>query len=1414
MRRGTKLFLFLTIAIIISLSLVLAVDLYVDNVYYDNDSFYVSYCNLENDSASNLSLILENVNLSSTVSGLSVNGAVCLNSTAINKSDINFSEGDILDTEIDSDDVVNETDEDNNDLTVLCTGGSCMTYVAPSCVESDGGMDYNVNGSVNYTDSFGTVTSDDFCFDSEVLTEYFCNGTSVESVNYSCPWGCSNAACEPREQVVDFGASKGFAMDYETSLFWQRDSAAGQTWNNARNYCEAANFGGFIDWRLPTIEELEEFYPASVGSTVTNFVGSLSWRGSTSKIEEAAYSGNAPITAVGMRAKPGDVDRLRVEARELQGCTLGETAYKHSGSGLEKWIEVPDGYVVTAVGAGCVDGCNVKNLGIRTRQLLAPCNLGSQVETINAGSKSPERFYRAPSGYIITGITARASPGNIKGLKIGYRQIGLLPEEKFMDIEVGDNYWTSNTSGGNALVLNWNSGGVSSNSSVSTSGSSSVICVRDGRITTDERVGVGSCQLCMKHESQGTTAATFFGRLFGFEQPYESNWECGGFNDEEILNEFDCPSEGVFRDAACAIDTDDTLKLKVGCGDTSLEDTCQLCRRHAANNDRNGTVWTCSGFNGLSLDTDFVDDVDSNYDFDLMADCTDTNISDNCQLCRRHASRANEWECVDFGNELLTDFSSSVTDGYAFDLKIRCDIEEVPSCIDDDDGASIYEKASCTNSEGDVNWDYCNGTTLTEFTCDAGFNCTSTEVGCPYGCLDGACIQREEKNDAYFVLNEKGDFTKTLKEIVGENQELSDVDFRNTRFRLTLDVRRLSAISSSTGYPSGDVSSQYEVDDYAQLNSITRHNLESFSDPDRVPETVFEANKYDIDTLENLSILDLRSETDNEIYLFVDESLDQYGSPGVIHSSRSEAEGVVTTGPTKADFVDDGIANTYGNAFSAYVDFFGNLTFKYETQNQNSRLVAVVGVLACECSPGEERCDGSDYLSCNDGCGWINNGEVVGECGVRLSCSGDYDEFSEGTTNGYENGTVVNRTDVCINSTYLEEYSCLANDDVTSVLVECDLGCSNGACVDCIDSDGEDYSILGDAQGRDLSGTLFANESDRCIGDTLVERICTNGFLDSTFFDCPNGCENGACKSVDCSVDTGNATFICGTMTYNGTGSFCGTYDVSINNVSECDLGCVAGVCDVSTCDDNDLGTYENVTKSSANDSLGNVVTDVCANDEFLDEAVCVDGVATTDQRLCSDGCSNGKCIGASNCTDSDGGLDYYEEGVVVSCVGIDCVTGENESCVSGLIWESYCGKNDEIVWQQVECPEGCNLSTNRTCLIPEDEPNATCAPVSIGGPEISPGTRLSINGTLSYCDPFTLTYLTVKTANQSCINDYECDSNVCVEGECYSIRTELEEQRDILEQQATWIQEIRCFLRDLFDIQDELECLNESIGG
>jgi len=57
---------------------------------------------------------------------------------------------------------------------------------APVCSEFDGGKNYYFKGS----------TDSDYCRDSKVLVEYYCEKNLRKSLEYSCPQGCTNGICQ------------------------------------------------------------------------------------------------------------------------------------------------------------------------------------------------------------------------------------------------------------------------------------------------------------------------------------------------------------------------------------------------------------------------------------------------------------------------------------------------------------------------------------------------------------------------------------------------------------------------------------------------------------------------------------------------------------------------------------------------------------------------------------------------------------------------------------------------------------------------------------------------------------------------------------------------------------------------------------------------------------------------------------------------------------------------------------------------------------------------------------------------------------------------------------------------------------------------------------------------------------------
>ena len=57
----------------------------------------------------------------------------------------------------------------------------------------------------------------------------------------------------------------GTVLDTKTNLMWAaKDNGSEITWSDARDYCEKYSAGGYSDWRMPKVEELESLYDASI----------------------------------------------------------------------------------------------------------------------------------------------------------------------------------------------------------------------------------------------------------------------------------------------------------------------------------------------------------------------------------------------------------------------------------------------------------------------------------------------------------------------------------------------------------------------------------------------------------------------------------------------------------------------------------------------------------------------------------------------------------------------------------------------------------------------------------------------------------------------------------------------------------------------------------------------------------------------------------------------------------------------------------------------------------------------------------------------------------------------------------------------------------------------------------------------
>lgn len=83
------------------------------------------------------------------------------------------------------------------------TGATATPTITPipsitlTCTETDGGINYNQQGSMYYCNSVGSCqTTNDICISSTTLNENFCDAAKNGVLQqYTCPNGCANGAC-------------------------------------------------------------------------------------------------------------------------------------------------------------------------------------------------------------------------------------------------------------------------------------------------------------------------------------------------------------------------------------------------------------------------------------------------------------------------------------------------------------------------------------------------------------------------------------------------------------------------------------------------------------------------------------------------------------------------------------------------------------------------------------------------------------------------------------------------------------------------------------------------------------------------------------------------------------------------------------------------------------------------------------------------------------------------------------------------------------------------------------------------------------------------------------------------------------------------------------------------------------------
>jgi Protein of unknown function (DUF1566) len=74
----------------------------------------------------------------------------------------------------------------------------------------------------------------------------------------------SSTAGEKAKDGRFIAYDNGTVLDTKTKLMWAaKDNGSDINWQDAKFYCENYHGGGYTDWRMPTLDELDGLYDAS-----------------------------------------------------------------------------------------------------------------------------------------------------------------------------------------------------------------------------------------------------------------------------------------------------------------------------------------------------------------------------------------------------------------------------------------------------------------------------------------------------------------------------------------------------------------------------------------------------------------------------------------------------------------------------------------------------------------------------------------------------------------------------------------------------------------------------------------------------------------------------------------------------------------------------------------------------------------------------------------------------------------------------------------------------------------------------------------------------------------------------------------------------------------------------------------------
>jgi len=410
------------------------------------------------------------------------------------------------------------------------------------------------------------------------------------------------------------------------------------------------------------------------------------------------------------------------------------------------------------------------------------------------------------------------------------------------------------------------------------------------------------------------------------------------------------------------------------------------------------------------------------------------------------------------------------------------------------------------------------------------------------------------------------------------------------------------------------------------------------------------------------------------------------------------------------------------------------------------------------------------------------------ELSVNLSCNdsdGGLNYYERGESVGYAYGNIdeiVNLIDHCFNDTDLNEGSCDNIGWVGWHSYKCSNGCENGACIGCLQAEYFCIPSLECPSSEDIGDDYYcARLSDTCCMTENDENCSAYG-------------------GIECNSDE-----VC-------TGNVRSTFDVDKCCIGAC-VDKISGVTSLNIISAgpngiiNVFSSFENIelyvqTSKSARCSYlfsehGSMVEFFETGSIYHSQNLTLDVGEYIINISCEDDLRNERYFFTNfvvklvdECLDSDGGKDYYVKGKTTGHMWNDNTTyvkKEDHCCeicdgyhpLDGAdnLFEWHCedGVISGFVWES--CPNGC-----RDGACAKIEPDEKTGPIDI--PEGISEEEISgiCDGCLldNQCYPFGYRkserycfdeneFVDYKESEESCDNNFECKSNVCVDGECVS---------------------------------------------